>query len=524
MVIFSRRAACRTDRLSGAPLLTALVVVAACGGQAGPPEPVEYAAALTSPVIQNDSFWRDTAGNVLYSQGGGVFKFGSTYYWYGVKYNGAVTYASNPTKRNTDTSFAAVTCYSSTDLINWKFENNILTPSTPGLAVDATTWIGRLGVAYNANTKKYVLVSQYSGPLGTGELFATSSTPNGSFAFHHIQTSISNVAYNTTGDQTIFIDDDGTAYLIASSSHGRANLYVAPLRPSDYLNVDRATLIFSGSGREGNAMFKVNGRYYFCSSDLHGWNASHTYYISATNIFGPYSSEGVMGNSDADFSHVSQNGLYVTVRGTTQTTVIYAGDRWSDFAGNGLGYNQWVPLTLNGTTPVVNSMSEWALNVASGTWSVGANNNYVLNPTFEADRVLVTRPAGWSTWTNVSGATPFGNVSGGHTGNFAGHLSYSAGAYQASMYQNLSGLPNGTYTLTFWVKSSGGQATAQVYVKNFGSAEMDAVVNTALSSWTQRSITGVHVSNGQAQIGVYTVASANQWIDIDDYSFVRTGS
>ena len=47
-------------------------------------------------VITNDAFARDTSGNPIYAQGGGVFKFGGIWYWYGLKYNGAVTYAANP--------------------------------------------------------------------------------------------------------------------------------------------------------------------------------------------------------------------------------------------------------------------------------------------------------------------------------------------------------------------------------------------------------------------------------------------
>src|SRR6266567_2265198 len=95
--------------------------------------------ALTRPVasaatITNDAFFKDTSGNPIYSQGGGVFKFGSKYYWYGVKYNGAVTYYNNPTGKNSDTSFNAVTCYSSTDLVNWTFENNVLTATTSGMS------------------------------------------------------------------------------------------------------------------------------------------------------------------------------------------------------------------------------------------------------------------------------------------------------------------------------------------------------------------------------------------------------
>ena len=82
--------------------------------------------------MQNDVFWKDTSGNPIYSQGGGVLKVGDTYYWYGAKYNGAVTYYNNPAAgKNSDTSFNAITAYSSTDLVHWKFEGNVMTTSGP---------------------------------------------------------------------------------------------------------------------------------------------------------------------------------------------------------------------------------------------------------------------------------------------------------------------------------------------------------------------------------------------------------
>jgi hypothetical protein len=480
------------------------------GGDGGP--------APTGSLIRNDTFWKDTSGATIYSQGGGVLKVGATYYWYGVKYNGAVTYAANPSGKNSDTAFVAVTAYSSTDLVNWKFENNVLTAASSG----ATGWVGRMGVAYHAATQKYVLVSQYNGSHGAGELFATSSTPSGDFAVDHVQATVTNVANNTTGDQTLFTDDDGKAYLICSSSMGRANLYVAPLRASDYLNIEPATRIFNGAGREGNAMFKYSGRYYFCSSDLHGWNASHTYCISATNIMGPYDPEAVMENTDSDFSHVSQTGFFITVQGTAGTTVIFAGDRWSDFAGNGIGYNQWCPLSFNGTSPQFQSVSEWSLNADLGTWAVGSGNNYALNPSFEADRVAVTQPAGWTTSTTSSGVTPFTNVSPGHTGRWSFQLSHTA-SYDATIEQTATHLPNGTYSLSAWVKSSGGQSVAQIYAKGFGGSQMAHSINSAITSFTQVTIPDIAVSSGTCQIGVTTTASANQSVTFDDVSFVRTG-
>ena len=112
---------------------------------------------VSNDLIVNDNFWKDTSGNYIYSQGGGIYKFGDTYYWYGVHYKGAETYASNPIKKNDDTTFVSITCYSSKDLVNWKFENDVLTPNSKGW-VEAG-WVGRMGVAFCPKTKQYILVT-----------------------------------------------------------------------------------------------------------------------------------------------------------------------------------------------------------------------------------------------------------------------------------------------------------------------------------------------------------------------------
>ena len=64
-----------------------------------------------------------------------------------------------------------------------------------------------------------------------------------------------------------------------------------------------------------------------------------------------------MANTEPDLSHVTQTGFLVTVNGTKQNLVIFAGDRRSNFGGNGIGYNEWVPLSFNGTMHVFNSLS-----------------------------------------------------------------------------------------------------------------------------------------------------------------------
>ncbi|HEX2101252.1 MAG TPA: carbohydrate-binding protein, partial [Candidatus Synoicihabitans sp.] len=283
------------------------------------------------------------------------------------------------------------------------------------------------------------------------------------------------------------------------------------------IGTQTAVRIGGGAGREGNCMFKYNGRYYFCSSDLYGWNASRCYYISATNIFGPYSSEAVMTNSAKDFCHVSQTGFFITVQGTQQTTVLFCGDRWSDFAGNGLGYNQWVPLSFNGTTPIFNSLSKWDFNAVTGAWSVAPGNNYALNPSYEADRVSQTWASGWTTTSNTK------NNGRGRTGDYFWEH-WASGSYTASTRQTVTDLPNGTYTLRVWFRSSGGQSTARAFARNYGGSQLNANMNTATSSWTQRTITGINVTNGQVEIGVESTASGGQWVNVDDWELTRDGT
>lgn len=498
---------CKLIKRTVSALLTLVIGVGVF--TASPYENVVIAEAASNTTIYNDTFWKDTSGNNIYSQGGGVFKFGDTYYWYGVHYNGADTYAANPTKKVDDTSFKSITCYSSKDLVNWKFENDVLTANTKNFGW--TYWVGRMGVAYCPNSKKYVLVTQYNDSI----LFASCDTPTGNFKVENVQDQITNVLKQGTGDQTVFVDDDGQAYIVCSNKGGRGHQYISKLRESDFLYAEPAVEVAKGSGREGNCLFKYKGKYYFCASDLHGWNASHSYYMVADNIYGPYTSWKVMEGTDEDFSHVTQTGFFYTVKGTKQETVLFCGDRWSDFAGNGIGYNQWVPLTVNGNDVKFNSLSEWSLDAQTGEWQVGAGNNYILNPTFEADRVSQTTLAGWK-----ASGTGNSNKKGGHTGNWCVQQ-WSDSAYKATLTQDVT-LPNGNYTLKTWVKSTGGQNSALIYVRGAGDDKI-VNVNKKMSDWTEVTIDNINVTNGTVQVGIYSDANAGNWLMADDFTLIGNG-
>ncbi|WP_218576980.1 CBM35 domain-containing protein [Phytohabitans rumicis] len=482
---------------------------------------LEAADEGTFQTITNNTFWNDTAGNPIYSQGGGVFKFGDTYYWYGVHYVGAELYRANPTRQfNNDVTFVSIPVYSSTDLVNWKFENNVATTSTT--LPDGTPlggWVGRLGVAYNENTGKYILVVQGPG----GVVFLRGDSPTDTFEGAAVQAQITNSPTAGTGDQTIFTDDDGKDYLIFSNASGRARAFVSKLRESDSLYAEPAVQIgyCSGCGREGNAMFKLDGRYYHAASDLHGWNSSVAHVIESTtsSIQGAYTAEYTLAGTEMDYSHVTQTGFFVTVKGTVQNTVIFAGDRWADFAWNGIGYNQWMPVTKTGTRPQFHSVSQWQFNATTGEWRVGPQNNYILNPDFQADRIIISPVQGWTNFSESGASAIVTNVSGGANGSRFGLQIGAAQAYAGGVRQQIT-VPAGTYKLSLSARTSGTLSAAQVTVAD-ASGSTRTLNIPASSGWTARELTGIPLSAGTATVTV-RASSSNGYLFVDGLGLVRT--
>jgi hypothetical protein len=522
---------------SWGPFATALTTAAHVATDAAATQP-QVAAAKTALVsaaaglvaadegtfqtITNDTFWKDTSGNPIYSQGGGIFKFGDTYYWYGVHYLGAEHYRASPTKKfDGEVTFVSIPVYSSKDLVNWTFENNVATTATtlPG-GTRLGGWVGRLGVFYNEASGKYVLVAQGPG----GVIFLRGDSPTDTFEGAAVQGQITNSPTAATGDQTIFTDDNGEDYLVFSNASGRAHAFVSKLRDSDGLYAEPAVQIgYNTSGREGNAMFKLDGRYYMAASDLHGWNSSvaHTIESTTSNIQGAYSAEYTMAGTEMDYGHVTQTGFFVTVNGTKQHTVIFAGDRWSDFAWNGIGYNQWMPVDKTGSKPEFHSLSQWQFNATTGEWRAGPQNNYVLNPDVQADRVLTTAVTGWTNFTESGSGAIVTNVKGGANGSQYALQIGAAQAYSGGVRQKIT-VPAGTYTLSTFAKTSGALTSAQVTVTD-ASGAVHTLTIPAGTAWTRRALAGFALAAGTATVTV-RAASSNGYLTVDQLSLVKTST
>lgn len=502
--------------------------------------------------IKNDTFWDTKNGEPIYSQGGGIFTFTDPkdgvekYYWYGVHYREAELYRNDPSVTQKRNYIKAVTCYTSTDLVNWEFENNALERSEVVQNYKNTHWMGRLGVAYVEEMDKYAMFIQHN----DGVLIALSQTPAGPFEVHNRLDMTDRIGTPNTGDQTVFTDPDtGISYLVYSYGRGRHIIYLSEIGVKDgkvdLLDVNQ---IYKGKGREGNCMVKHNGKYYMFASNLYGWDSSYAYYLVADKIEGPYTPENKMlitPGSYEDYAHITQTGFFVNVKGTEKETVIYCGDRWADFAGNGLGYNQWCPISFDGETPYFNSLNSWNFNETTGEWQVADDNNFVKNPSFEADRKKIPSPVkpiqeqllGWYSKVeqgNVivieSEDSPVLNyfnseedrkhVIGEKSLNITDSIEFKRKVFQIIGSTPYSELKDGSYKLSAKIKNTGGFYKLAMYAESAGKKKTVEITGQN-DEWITIEIENVEVSNAKVEIGFMAHGDAEAGSQIDDVSFIK---
>ncbi|SER50021.1 arabinogalactan endo-1,4-beta-galactosidase [Streptomyces sp. yr375] len=136
------------------------------------------------------------------------------------------------------------------------------------------------------------------------------------------------------------------------------------------------------------------------------------------------------------------------------------------------------------------------------------------NAGFETDGTGAASPNGWTEYGDTGASFV---ESGGHGGSY--RLSHWAStAYKVETYQYLSGLTNGSYKLTAWVRSGGGQNAAYIALKGCGGTDQRTDLPVSSSGWVHI-VTPVNVTNGQCTISINSDANAGNWINVDDLAF-----
>ncbi|MFF0007606.1 RICIN domain-containing protein [Streptomyces tibetensis] len=285
-------------------------------------------AQAASVTVTNATQFTDTTGAVVHAHGGGVIKVGSYYYWFGEN-------------RNPDNTFKAVSVYRSTDLKTWESRGDALTQSSaPELQL---AYIERPKVIYNSATGKFVMWMHKENGKDYTEAraaVAVSDTVDGTYTYQGSFRPLNEMSR----DDTLFKDDDGTAYFI-SAANNNADLHIYKLS-ADYTKIDSLVANpWPGAFREAPALFKRNGVYFMLSSTTSGWNPNQQRYATATSLAGPWTAMTDVGDATA---YGSQTTYVLPVQGTSGTSYLYMGDRWGNSIGGTVNDSQyvWLPLTF----------------------------------------------------------------------------------------------------------------------------------------------------------------------------------
>ncbi len=234
------------------------------------------AAYADNPIVQ--SIYTADPAPMVYN--------GTCYVYTGHDEDGSKTYNMNEWR-----------CYSSTDMVNWVDCGSPMAYTTFSWA-KGDAWAGQC-IARNGKFYYYVPVQQKNGGMAIG--VGVSNSPTGPFtdALGHP------LASTGTGDidPTVFIDDDGQAYLY----WGNPNLFYVKLN-QDMISysgkIEQVPLTTAGFGtrannpsrptlyEEGPWFYKENGLYYLVYAA--GGIPEYICYSTSTNPTGPWTYRGVI--------------------------------------------------------------------------------------------------------------------------------------------------------------------------------------------------------------------------------------
>lgn len=348
---------------------------------------------LVAQDLPNDKPWFDTDGKLINAHGAGILLHNKTYYWFGeCKGEG----------KTGNLAFEGVSCYTSKDLLKWKNEGIVLKVINDSLSMlQPGCIIERPKVIYNKKNKQFIMWFHhelkgmgYKAAL-TGIAIATlpqgpytyvkSIRPNKqkwpinfpieqqtpidtSFAIKKDSTWKQKVIngillrrdFNTgqmSRDMTLFVDDDGIAYHIASSEDNQT-LHISQLN-KDYTDfIGEYYRALPGEANEAPAVFKYKNKYYLFASGTTGWSPNPGRSFVADKVIGPWIFLGnpVRGTLEEQATTFKSQSTFILP--IAKNKFIYMGDRW---VGNNLVASTyvWLPIIFEDKKPVIYWQNEW---------------------------------------------------------------------------------------------------------------------------------------------------------------------
>lgn len=286
---------------------------------------ITYMPTWAQKDIVNGVAWYDADGNIINSHGSGIIHDKGRYWLFG-EY-----------KSDSSNAFPGFGCYSSNDLVNWRFERIVLPVQKDGLM--GPERVGeRVKVMRCPATGKYVMF-MHSDDLGYNDPYtaiAVSDSVNGDYQF------VGPLLYNGNPirkwDIGVFQDDDGKGYLLIH--HGP--IYRLS---DDYLCAESVMPNPPAQSGESPTMMKYRGIYYIMYSNLTSWERNDNFYYTSASIEGPWTKQGLF-CPEGTLTYNSQCTYILPVVHGNDTTFMYMGDRWSYPHQASCATQVWLPLTV----------------------------------------------------------------------------------------------------------------------------------------------------------------------------------
>lgn len=366
------------------------------------------ASVAQDSAIRPGEIWPDEDGTHINAHGGGVLKYGETYYWFG-----------EHKSEHTSSALVGVTCYASQDLLHWRNCGVALSVTDePGHDIERGCVLERPKVIYNKVTKKFCMwfhlelkgrgynaarygvavADQPEGPykflysqranagtwpieFGKDELAVVDTLNEANFKEGWTPAWRKAVAQGLfvkrdfgTGqmsrDMTLYVDDDGKAYHIFSSEDN-LTLHIAELT-ADYLHhTGRYTRIAPAGHNEAPAIFKHDGTYWMITSGCTGWEPNEARMFSAPSIWGPWKQHpNPCRGPLAEKTFGGQSTFILTIDSPAQgnnsqssagnAQYIFMADIWRPRHPIDARYI-WLPIEFEDGKPVIRWRKEWKM-------------------------------------------------------------------------------------------------------------------------------------------------------------------
>lgn len=345
--------------------------------------------------IRSGEIWPDDRGEHINAHGGGILVHDGTFYWFG----------EHKSERSSS-AYVGVTCYSSKDLVNWKYEGVALAvEDDPESDITSGCVLERPKVIYNEATGKFIMwfhlelkghgydaaragVAISDNVTGPYTFLRSERVNAGILAEGTSQADIDRFAGAEEGqawtdewvqnakdgffyardfeggqmarDMTLYVDDDGKAYHIFSSEEN-LTLDIAELTQDYTAHSGRYIRVAPTGHNEAPAIFKRNGTYWMITSGCTGWAPNAARMFSAPSIFGPWTQHDNPCRGDkSEITYGGQSTFILPVPGKKDLYMFMA-DIWRPEHPIDARYI-WLPIQFDEAgVPFLEWMDEWSI-------------------------------------------------------------------------------------------------------------------------------------------------------------------